>query len=229
MNRPLVQSPSVNAALSYPKKTGFDDASRPLRRKHETGARQSVMTVFLVIGCFLCFRSSGAERVPLLRVSQGQLPNDAAQDTPTGLIREGTRSPRIESDPARLARIRSSKMPAITKPVLFHTAEADPILAALEVFPPDNPFNQVIEDWPLHPNSAAIVASIGPDKPFRYTAETRCNREPADTRTPEQVFERHWAMTLLGTVLKRLRKQYDGDGKSNLFETLEPRLIGRRQ
>ena len=36
--------------------------------------------------------------------------------------------------------------PAITGPILFDTPEADAILAALEVFPPDNPWNQVVSE-----------------------------------------------------------------------------------
>src|SRR4051812_14875437 len=71
------------------------------------------------------------------------------------------------SDPARLARIRAAKMPAITAPVPFNTPAADAIVSALEVFPPDNPWNQRVTDWPLHPNSAALVASVGNDKPLR--------------------------------------------------------------
>ena len=69
-----------------------------------------------------------------------------------------------QADPARLARIRVAKMPAITAPVSFDTPEADAILAALEVFPPDNPWNQLVEAWPLHPDSKAmidIVARVG--------------------------------------------------------------------
>jgi hypothetical protein len=84
----------------------------------------------------------------------------------------GRRSPsNIKTGQARLARLRAAKMPGITGPVLFHTPEADAILAVLEVFPPDNAFNQSIEDWPLHPNSKNIVASIGPEKPFRYNPD----------------------------------------------------------
>jgi hypothetical protein len=74
---------------------------------------------------------------------------------------------RVGGDPARLARIRAAKMPKIDRPVSFDTPEADAILSALEVFPPDNPWNLVVEDWPLHPNSRNIIASIGPGKPFR--------------------------------------------------------------
>jgi hypothetical protein len=73
----------------------------------------------------------------------------------------------VRGDPARLARIRAARMPRLTQPVPFCTPTADAILAALEVFPPDNPWNLIVEDWPLHPDSHAIVASIGADKPFR--------------------------------------------------------------
>ncbi len=86
----------------------------------------------------------------------------------------------FRSDPARLARIRAARMPAIDKPVLFNTPEADALCGALEVFPPDNPWNAVIEDWPLHPNSDQIVASIGVDKPFRYNPDMAFILVPPD-------------------------------------------------
>jgi len=86
------------------------------------------------------------------------------------------------SDPARLARIRAARMPEITRPVMFHTPEADAILAALEVFPPDNPWNLVVEDWPPHPNSERIIASIGPDKPFRYNPDMGFILVPPDQK-----------------------------------------------
>jgi hypothetical protein len=73
----------------------------------------------------------------------------------------------VSGDPARLARLRAAKMPALTKPVLFHTPEADAICSALEVFPPDNAWNLLVDNWPLHPNSKNIINSIGADKPFR--------------------------------------------------------------
>ena len=67
----------------------------------------------------------------------------------------------VKTDPARMKRIRSAKMPPVTQPVEFHTRQADAILSALEVFPPDNPWNEVVEDWPLHANSSRMIASIG--------------------------------------------------------------------
>lgn len=57
------------------------------------------------------------------------------------------------------------------QPVLFHTPEADRIVRRLQVFPPDNPWNQVITNWPVHPNARRIVASIGADQPLRYNPD----------------------------------------------------------
>ena len=61
------------------------------------------------------------------------------------------------------------------------------------------------------------------------TAETRYSQEPADTRTPEQVFEKQWAVTLLESVLKRMREDYAHGGNGELFEALEPCLVGDRE
>ena len=87
------------------------------------------------------------------------------------LVTSETSSGLVKTDPARLTRIRTAKMPSITKPVMFDTPEADLILSALEVFPPDNLWNQVVSNWPLHANSKNIIASIGADKPLRYNPD----------------------------------------------------------
>jgi hypothetical protein len=92
---------------------------------------------------------------------------------------------KVAGDPARLERIRAAKMPAVTKPVSFETPEADTILTALEVFPPDNPWNLLVEDWPLHANSAKIVASVGANKPFRYNPDMGFVLVPADQKKVE--------------------------------------------
>jgi RNA polymerase sigma factor (sigma-70 family) len=60
-------------------------------------------------------------------------------------------------------------------------------------------------------------------------AETRYGCEPADDRTPEQYFERRWALTLLDTVLQRLRAEYERDGKGDLFAVLNSTLAGGRE
>ena len=62
-------------------------------------------------------------------------------------------------------------MPKIEAPVMFGTPEADRILEALQVFPPDNAWNIDVSASPVHPNSAAIVASVGADKPLEYNLD----------------------------------------------------------
>jgi hypothetical protein len=62
-------------------------------------------------------------------------------------------------------------LPKITKPVMFDTPEADAILAAVQVFPPDNWWNRDVSALPLHPDSAKMIASIGPDKPLQYNLD----------------------------------------------------------
>jgi hypothetical protein len=77
------------------------------------------------------------------------------------------------------------KMPAVTRPVMFDTPEADRILAALQVFPADNPWNTDISRWPTHPNSKKIIASIGADKPFRYNTDMGFILVPANQKRVE--------------------------------------------
>jgi RNA polymerase sigma factor (sigma-70 family) len=60
------------------------------------------------------------------------------------------------------------------------------------------------------------------------TAETRYGQEPADNTTPERIFERRWALTLLDKVLQQLRAEYESEGKADLFNLLNPCLVGER-
>ncbi|MCY2951601.1 MAG: sigma-70 family RNA polymerase sigma factor [Planctomycetota bacterium] len=52
-------------------------------------------------------------------------------------------------------------------------------------------------------------------------AEDRYRREPADDLTPEIVYERRWAVTLLSEVMDLLHRQYAAAGKDALFEALQ--------
>lgn len=70
----------------------------------------------------------------------------------------------------------------ITKPIPFHTPEADAIVSKLQVFPKDNPWNTPVDEWPLHPNSAKIVASVGANKPFRYNTDMGYILVPPDQK-----------------------------------------------
>jgi RNA polymerase sigma factor (sigma-70 family) len=56
--------------------------------------------------------------------------------------------------------------------------------------------------------------------------EDRYRQEPADTLTPERIFEQQWALTLLDQVLARLQAEMTADGKAALFEALKGHLTG---
>jgi len=58
------------------------------------------------------------------------------------------------------------------------------------------------------------------------TAEDRYRLEPADRLTPEKIFERRWALTLLDRTMARLGELYAGDGKTELFEKIKDFLTG---
>jgi RNA polymerase sigma-70 factor (ECF subfamily) len=61
-----------------------------------------------------------------------------------------------------------------------------------------------------------------------HEAETGFVLEPADSLTPEQSFEWRWALTLLDQVMNRLSAEFVRDGKTELFATLKPCLLGER-
>jgi RNA polymerase sigma factor (sigma-70 family) len=51
-------------------------------------------------------------------------------------------------------------------------------------------------------------------------AERRYALEPAHEMTPERIFDRTWALTLLDRVVERLRGEYDDAGQATKFEEL---------
>jgi RNA polymerase sigma-70 factor (ECF subfamily) len=57
-------------------------------------------------------------------------------------------------------------------------------------------------------------------------AESRYRREPAHQVTPERIFERRWALTLLEQVLAALESETVAEGKKDLFAALKPALTG---
>ena len=50
--------------------------------------------------------------------------------------------------------------------------------------------------------------------------------EPADTLTPDKIYERRWALTVLEQVLERLGKEYRESGKGALFDRFKQLLAG---
>jgi len=79
--------------------------------------------------------------------------------------------PGVTINEERLARLKAAKLPPISQPLAFNTPEADAILSALEVFPPDNPWNIPVDAWPVAPNSKQMIAAIGETKPLRYNPD----------------------------------------------------------
>jgi RNA polymerase sigma factor (sigma-70 family) len=55
-------------------------------------------------------------------------------------------------------------------------------------------------------------------------ARERADLEPADTLSPDKIYERRWALTLLGQVLARLEDEYRVAGNAPLFEQLKELL-----
>lgn len=57
-------------------------------------------------------------------------------------------------------------------------------------------------------------------------AEGNYAHEPANPLSPEQLYERRWALTVLEQTFACLKNEYDRAGKANLFEVLQPSLSG---
>ena len=62
-------------------------------------------------------------------------------------------------------------MPEVTQPVLFNTAAADAILAAMQIMPKNSAWNEDISARPVHPDSAKMIARIGGAKGLRYNLD----------------------------------------------------------
>jgi RNA polymerase sigma factor (sigma-70 family) len=61
------------------------------------------------------------------------------------------------------------------------------------------------------------------------TDAERRDMEPADNLTAERVYERRWALTLMGQVLRRLKDEYDAAGNAELFDSLKQLLADEEE
>jgi RNA polymerase sigma factor (sigma-70 family) len=57
-----------------------------------------------------------------------------------------------------------------------------------------------------------------------HAAESRFRLDPADPQTPERIFEREWALTLLEATLKRVEQEYRDRGQEGLYGELAAHL-----
>lgn len=61
------------------------------------------------------------------------------------------------------------------------------------------------------------------------TAEGIYANEPATDETPETIFERHWALTIIAQARERLRIEFLKTGTPEEFEALQPFLDGEKE
>jgi hypothetical protein len=59
------------------------------------------------------------------------------------------------------------------------------------------------------------------------SGEERYQREPAHDETPERIFERRWALSVLDRVVERLRSEFVHHGRPEHFERLKMFLLGQ--
>jgi RNA polymerase sigma-70 factor (ECF subfamily) len=76
--------------------------------------------------------------------------------------------------------------------------------------------NFMVDGWRAKPAGSNRSISID-----TRDAEGRYMIEPVDHVTPEHLFDRAWAMTLLDRVMKTLSAQYTETGRSELFNELK--------
>jgi len=59
------------------------------------------------------------------------------------------------------------------------------------------------------------------------SGEERYQREPAHSETPEWIFERRWALSVLDRVVDKLRDEFVRHGRPEHFERLKVFLLGQ--
>lgn len=74
----------------------------------------------------------------------------------------------------------------------------------------------------LKRGGAAVTFSLDADQ-----AETRYRREPADTLTPEHIYERRWALTVMECAMDRLEAEAAESESPELFGRLKSYLTGQ--
>jgi RNA polymerase sigma-70 factor (ECF subfamily) len=66
--------------------------------------------------------------------------------------------------------------------------------------------------------------------PLEFSSgEERYQREPAHDETPERIFERRWALSMLERVVEKLRGEFVQHGRPEHFERLKVFLLGQSE
>ena len=83
--------------------------------------------------------------------------------------------------------------------------------------------NQQAKDRALKRGGGVLFVSVDEE-----TAEGRYLHEPATDISPEKLFDRRWAMTVLGESMARLEREYQRAGMQALFAQVQPFLTGEQ-
>src|SRR5512134_1990277 len=78
-----------------------------------------------------------------------------------------------------------------------------------------------------HDRQGAHKRGGGAVVPLEFSSgEERYQREPAHDETPERIFERRWALSVLDRVVENLRAEFVHHGRPEHFERLKVFLLG---
>ena len=106
-----------------------------------------------------------------------------------------------------------------------HLRLADPERGRFRTFLLSSLKNFLINEW----EKARASKRGGASATFsldQREADVRYLAEVADGLTPDRIYEKRWAVTLLERVLASLRQKYVDDDKASLFESLKPYVCG---
>jgi RNA polymerase sigma factor (sigma-70 family) len=68
----------------------------------------------------------------------------------------------------------------------------------------------------------------GSVEPLEFTSgEERYQREPGHDETPERIFERRWALSVIDRVVEKLREEFVHHGRPEHFDRLKMFLLGQ--
>lgn len=82
--------------------------------------------------------------------------------------------------------------------------------------------NEKARDLALKRGAGAVPLSLS------FDDDAGLSFEPVAEGTPEDDFERQWAMAILRRALERLREEQTAKGRREIFERLKPTLAGER-
>lgn len=104
---------------------------------------------------------------------------------------------------------------------------ADPVRGRFRTFLLTALKRFLVNDW-----EKGRAAKRGDGQPViswdQRETETRFLAEPADRSTPENAFEKRWAVAMLEQVLGRLREEFTANGQAERFERLKVLLWGEK-